>query len=321
MRLTVGGLTWPTEGPARVAPADPVVRGTVSERLGIIPRIAAACIVPNRGNRGMNGQNGQYVAQHLDLGGGRIHLMRGGAGEELLFLHPAAGAGFWLPFHDLLAGHFDVISPDHPGFGESDRLEWIDGMEDLVYFYLDLLDALGLEAVHVVGASLGGWLGAELAVHQPSKVRSLVMVDPIGLDLPEHPVEDIFGMNPDELRASLFSDQELALRIIPPEPDLDMLMRAFKEKTSFARLAWQPFCCNPKLHLRLHRVTAPTLVLWGSDDRLVPLAHGERYRDLIDGARLEIIDDCGHAPLLEQPERTTEAIAGFHEALVGTGVC
>lgn len=269
----------------------------------------------------MSGHDGQHVAQHLDLGGGRIHLMRGGAGEALLFLHPAAGAGFWLPFHDLLAEHFDVISSDHPGFGESDRLEWIDGMEDLVYFYLDLLDAVGLESVHLVGASLGGWLAAELAVHQPSRVRSLVMIDPIGLDLPEHPVEDIFGMNPDELRAALFLDPELALRIIPPEPDHDMLMRAFKEKTSFARLAWNPFCCNPKLHLRLHRVTAPTLVLWGSDDRIVPVAHGERYRDLIDGARLQIIDDCGHAPQLEQPERTVEAIALFHASLAVAGVC
>ena len=263
----------------------------------------------------MSGQNGQHVAQHLELGGGRIHVMRAGVGEGLLFLHPAAGAGFWLPFHDLLAERFDLVSPDHPGFGESDRLEWIDGMEDLVYFYLDLLEELELESVHVVGASLGGWLGAELAVHQPSKVRSLVMIDPIGLDLPAHPVEDIFAMNPDELRAALFVDQELALQFISPEPDLDMLMRAFKEKTSFARLAWNPFCCNPKLHLRLHRVTAPTLVLWGSDDRLVPLAHGEHYRDLIAGARLEIIEDCGHAPLLEQPDRTVAAIGRFHDEL------
>ena len=272
----------------------------------------------------MSGQNGQHQAQHLDIGGGRIHVMRGGAGEELLFLHPAAGAGFWLPFHGLLAERFDVISPDHPGFGESDRLEWIDGMEDLVYFYLDLLDALDLESVHVVGTSLGGWLAAELAVHQPSKVRSLVMLAPIGLDLPEHPVEDIFAMNPDELRQALFLDQELALRIISPEPDLDTMMRAFKEKTSFARLAWNPFCCNPKLQRRLHRVTAPTLVLWGSDDRLVPLAHGERYRDLIAGARLEIIEDCGHAPVLEQPERTVEAIGRFHDELApdaGRGAC
>ncbi|MCY3805692.1 MAG: alpha/beta hydrolase [bacterium] len=269
----------------------------------------------------MTGQNGQHAVQHLELGGGRIHVMRAGAGEELLFLHPAAGAGFWLPFHDLLAERFDVISPDHPGFGESDRLDWIDGMEDLVYFYLDLLDALDLEAVHVVGASLGGWLAAELAVHQPSKVRSLVMVDPIGLDLPEHPVEDMFAMNPDELRAALFLDQELALQFISPEPTLDMLMRAFKEKTSFARLAWNPFCCNPKLHLRLHRVTAPTLILWGSDDRFVPQAHGERYGELIAGARLEVIGDCGHAPLLEQPERTVEAIGRFHAELAGKGGC
>ena len=165
----------------------------------------------------MSGQGDQHVAQHLDLGSGRIHVMRGGAGDAncCSFMQPAE-PGSGCRSTTCLAEHFDVISPDHPGFGESDRLDWIDGMEDLVYFYLDLLDALELESVHLVGASLGGWLAAELAVHQPSKVRSLVMVDPIGLDLPEHPVEDVFGMNPDELRAALFRDPELALRFISP---------------------------------------------------------------------------------------------------------
>ncbi len=252
-----------------------------------------------------------YASRHFEFGKARVHVMSGGEGEPMLFLHPAAGAGYWMPFHEMLAESFTVISPDHPGFGDSDALEWIDGMDDLVYFYLDLLERLDIERTHLLGASLGGWLAVELALHQPSLARSLVLVDPIGLDIPEHPIEDIFAMNPDELRAALFHDPDVARRFIPEEPDFEALMRAFKEKSAFARLAWNPFCCNPKLPLRTHRIAAPTLILWGRHDRLVPPAHGERYRDLIANSRLEFIEDSGHAPLLEQPRLTVDAIGKF----------
>lgn len=125
------------------------------------------------------------TGEYLELTGGRVHLFRGGSGEPVLFLHAAGGAGAWLEFHGQLAGAgFDVIAPDHPGFAMSDDFPLVEAMDDLVYHYLDVLDALGLERVHVVGASFGGWIAAELAVAASHRLRSLTLLSAAGLRLP-----------------------------------------------------------------------------------------------------------------------------------------
>src|SRR5262245_64699495 len=108
--------------------------------------------------------------EFLEMPGGRVHVLRGGVGEPLLFLHAAGGAGRWLEFHELLAQRFEVIAPDAPGFGGSDEFPDVESMDDLVYHYLDVLDQLGLDRPDVVGGSFGGWLAAELAVHSPHRV-------------------------------------------------------------------------------------------------------------------------------------------------------
>ena len=97
--------------------------------------------------------------EFLELAGGRVHLLRGGAGEPVLFLHAAGGAGAWLPFHSRLAeAGFEVIAPDHPGFGQSDDFPEVEAIDDLVYHYLDVLDGLGPGAARTSSArrSAGG---------------------------------------------------------------------------------------------------------------------------------------------------------------------
>lgn len=253
-----------------------------------------------------------HTSSRLEVRGVQVHLLRGGSGRPVLFLHGAGGAGAWLPFHGLLAQRgLDVLAPDHPGFGQSGELEHIESMDDLVYHTLALLDRLELEQVDLVGTSLGGWLAAELAVHSPQRVRRLVLLNAVGLDIWEAPVQDLFGMNPEETVAAVFADPAIAASLFPAEPDLDFIMGLYREKVSFARLAWNPYCCNPKLESRLWRVTAPTLVLWGSEDRLVPLVHGERYVQGIAGARLHLIHGVAHAPFLEAPEATAAVVADF----------
>jgi pimeloyl-ACP methyl ester carboxylesterase len=237
---------------------------------------------------------------HLQLAGGRVHLLRGGAGEPLLFLHAAGGAGAWLDFHRLLADSFDVIAPDHPGFGGSDEFGDVEAIDDLVFHYLDVMDALGLQRPHLVGASFGGWIAAELAVTAPHRIGSLVLLSPAGLRLPAHPVPDIFLMPPDQLVATLF--QHAPPPAEPPaEPDIDAILAAYRDQTALARFCWSPYLCNPKLERRLHRITAPTLVVAPSQDRLIPVAHAKRYAECIPGARFSEIGDCGHAMYFERP--------------------
>jgi len=244
--------------------------------------------------------------EFLELAEGRVHVLRGGpadgTAEPVLFLHAAGGAGQWLEFHELLAdAGFEVIAPDHPGFGKSDEFPELDGIDDLVFHYLDVLDALGLERPHVVGASFGGWIAAELAVYAPHRIGSLALLSAAGLRLPEHPVADLFLTPPDQLPALLFHSPPPP----PPEPDgppdLDAIIAAYREATALARFSWVPFFNDRKLERRLRRVTAPTLVAAPSDDRLIPVEHAKRYAARITGARYAEVPDCGHAMYFEKP--------------------
>jgi pimeloyl-ACP methyl ester carboxylesterase len=253
--------------------------------------------------------NGPQAEDYLELAGGRVHLLRGGEGEPLLFLHAAGGAGTWLEFHHLLARGFDVIAPDHPGFGGSDEFAEVEAMDDLVYHCLDVIDELGLDRPHVVGASFGGWVAAELAVAAPHRIGSLVLLSPAGLRLPDHPIADLFLMSPGQLVAALYKDPAAAE--VPAEPDLDFVLAQYRDLTALARFSWTPFLSNPKLERRLHRITAPTLVVAPSEDRLIPVAHARRYAELIPGARLVEVGDCGHAMYFERPAEFAEITAAF----------
>lgn len=257
--------------------------------------------------------NDAPAEEHLELAGGRVHLFRGGAGDPLLFLHAAGGAGTWLEFHRLLASSFDVIAPDHPGFGGSDEFAAVEGVDDLVFHYLDVMDALGLERVHVVGASFGGWIAAELAVTAPHRIASLVLLSPAGLRLPDHPVPDIFLMAPGELVATLFQHPP-PIEAPPAEPDIDKILAAYRDQTALARFCWSPYLCNPKLERRLHRITAPTLVVSPAHDRLIPVAHGRRYAARIPAARFTEIEDCGHAMYFERPAEFAAVTIDFAAA-------
>lgn len=255
--------------------------------------------------------------EYLDVPGGRVHLLRGGDGPPLLFLHAAGGAGQWLEFHELLARRFEVFAPDHPGFAGSDELADVEEMDDLVYHYLDLIERLGLDRPHVVGASFGGWIAVELAVHTPEVVGSMVLLGAAGLRLPEHPILDLFFLKPEQLPGVLFKDLTKAAAAFPSEPDTDAVLAAYRDLTALARFSWTPYMANPKLERRLRRITARTLVVWPSDDKLVPVAHGRRYAELIPNAVFAQIEDCGHAMYFERPAEfaaiTTEFLAAGAE--------
>src|SRR5215831_8908954 len=121
------------------------------------------------------------VPQELTVRGTVVQLLREGVGSPLLYLHGAGGAGRWLAFQAELARRFTVVFPSHPGHGGSPAAEWIEHISDLAFLYLDLLDRLGLERAHLVGASFGGWIAAEIAVMASHRLHSLVLIDPVGI--------------------------------------------------------------------------------------------------------------------------------------------
>jgi pimeloyl-ACP methyl ester carboxylesterase len=261
---------------------------------------------------------GAPAEDYLSFPGGRVHVLHGGSGEPVLFLHAAGGSGQWLEFHQLLARQFEVFAPDHPGFGGSDDLPEVEAIDDLVYHYLDVIERLGLQRPHVVGASFGGWIAAELAVAAPHAIGSLVLLSAAGLRLPAHPVADLFLMPPEQVAQTLYHDPA-AMPPPPPGAGPDAALAAYRDATALARFSWVPFFANPKLERRLHRITARTLVVWPSEDRLIPIAHGHRYAELIPDARFAVVPGSGHAMYFERPAEFAEITAGFLAEPIGAG--
>jgi pimeloyl-ACP methyl ester carboxylesterase len=252
-----------------------------------------------------------HRSETVSVAGVRTHLLRGGRGAPLLVLHPQFASSRWFPYHDALAARFHVYAPDHPGFGQSERPEWLDGIDDLVFHYADLLDTLSLERVAILGTSLGGWIAAELAAAHPERVQRLVLVGAAGLKVDGVERFDVFLHPVEETLRHLFHDASRAAQLLPTELGAEVIVRGYHEATTLARLSWNPYLYNPKLARRLRRITAPTLIVWGENDTFLPVAHGEAYAQLIPGATLQIIPQCGHLVPLEQTELFARHITQF----------
>lgn len=247
------------------------------------------------------------------IAGCRTRFMRGGSGEPLLFLHGAGGAALWLPFMETLSKRFDVIVPEHPGYGGSDMPDWLDTVGDLAFFYLDVMDQFGLDGVHLVGTSLGGWTAAEIAVRNQARLKTLTLVAPAGVRVKGVPRADIFLWSPEETVRNLYHDGSIADRLLAMPKSDEEEMIVLKNRLATAKLAWHPRFHNPDLEKWLHRVTLPTLILWGDEDKVLPPAYGPAYRDLIPGARLETLPDCGHLPHVEKADDFIRLVTDFVE--------
>lgn len=250
---------------------------------------------------------------------GKVQVRRGGSGPELVYLHSAMGEGEGLALLDTLAGSFSLVAPMFPGFGESEGIEQIDDMEDATFHLLDLFDVLGLHAPAVVGTSLGGWLAAELASRYPERVGRLVLVNPVGLYIQGAEIKDIFGRPPDQMAEDLFADQSHPMAMMMKafagmdqrDITFEMVAPQYQMLGAVARLGWDPYLHDPKLRKRLYRVSAPTLIVRGAQDTLVPPAHAETYAAEIPGARLEAVEGAAHLLPIEKPAELAAVIGRF----------
>jgi pimeloyl-ACP methyl ester carboxylesterase len=252
------------------------------------------------------------IEEMIAVNGTQIRLLRGGraGAPPLVFLHGAGGHTGWMKFLDELAEDFAVFAPEHPGFGRSDDPPWLDDIGDLAYFYLDLIEALGLDRVHLMGTSLGGWIAAELAVRNQARLASLTLVGAVGITANGRPIDDIFRMPVEENLRRFYADPERAARRLGDMANVDMNLVA-KNRATVMRLAYRPRFHNPGLATWLHRIAVPTLLVWGDKDGLVPVEFGEAYRALIRGSRLVVLENAGHAPFDEQKDAFLAAFREF----------
>ena len=249
--------------------------------------------------------------RELSIRGTPVDLLSDGAGPPLLFLHGAGGGGRWLEFQERLAKSHAVLMPSHPGHGGSPAAEWIEHISDLAFHYLDLLDGERLERVHLVGASFGGWIAAELATMASHRLASLTLIDPVGIKVDGWIYPFIFGMELPEVVATIFHRPEMALALAPKDQSVDTLVELYRQSAALARVAWNPYLYDPRLKRRLARIAVPTLLAWGEHDRLAPLACAEAWRKEIPGARLLTFAQSGHVPHLEEAAAVAAAVTEF----------
>jgi pimeloyl-ACP methyl ester carboxylesterase len=240
----------------------------------------------------------------------RIRLMRGGSGEPLIYLHGASGA-CWLPFLQTLTQNYDVIAPEHPGFGESDNPDWLDNIHDLAFFYLDVIEALNLDPVHLVGNSLGGWIAAELAVRNTQRLASLTLAGSAGLYVADVEQMDSFLATDEQRMRAFFYNPKRAEAMIARVLDPKQEETALRNQATVAKLVWQPRSHDPHLGKWLHRIDVPTLLIWGDHDRMFPIEHAQAFAKAIPGAELVVIPKCGHVPQIEKPDEFVAALETF----------
>jgi len=240
-----------------------------------------------------------------------IKLYRAGRGPTVLFLHGAGGVPQWLPFFDLLAERYELLVPEHPGFGGSDDPPWITSMSDLAMFYLDMIEEAGLDSAHLIGNSLGGWLAAEILIRDCARFKSLVQLAPAGIRVKGVPCGDNFIWGPEEALRNLYHDQAFADRIIaltPSEEQLDVMLR---NRFTVAKFGWQPRWFNPDLAKWLHRIKLPSLIVWGDDDKIMPPANAALWHERLPDARLVMMEACGHLPHVEQASLVARHVLDF----------
>ena len=247
----------------------------------------------------------------LSVRGVGLSVRRSGRGERVLFLHGAGGAAVWFPFFQALVERYELIVPEHPGFGRSDDPGWLRSIPDLAMFYLDALEALDLGPVHLIGNSLGGWIAAELAVRNCSRLQSLTLIAPAGIRVKGVPPGDNFIWSPEEQVRNLFHDPAMADRMLAIVPSPEEMAILLKNRFTVTKLGWQPRWFDPDLEKWLHRVSVPAHVVWGDDDRLLPTAYAELWRTRLPDARVTLIEAAGHLPHVERPEPTGHAVLEF----------
>jgi pimeloyl-ACP methyl ester carboxylesterase len=265
-------------------------------------------------------------ARLITAGGRKVGLVELGKGEPLLYLHGFADMHATrpgpFPFHEALAANRKLIAPAHPGCADSDEYADLMTVEDAVFHYLDVFDALGLDKFDLVGHCVGGWIAAEIAVRHPERVKSLALIGAAGLFVPGAQIGDVFmmaqparGVEYADLRAMLFSaaDHPLALDLFPDgRGGIDDEVRRYQMLRFGSFIGFKPpYFYHRALINRLHRITCPTAIVTGEKDAMVPRAIAEAYAKGIKGASLHVVSNAGHAAHLEQPQAVNAVLSQF----------
>ena len=242
----------------------------------------------------------KFVREEYIVDGVNTVIHVAGSGEPVVVFH-GAGTVDGFDFAEQWADRFRVIVPYHPGFGESGDDPTFTDIHDYVMHYLGLFETLGIDKVRLVGVSLGGWIAAQFASEHNDRVKKLVLIAPAGMIDPLHPAADILSIPGEQVVGMLVSNFEVLKRKLPQNPGIDFIADRYREATTLARLWWEhPF--DPKFIRHLKRLKMPTMIIWGDEDKIVPVQQTELWKQHIPQADIRVLTGAGHLVHLEKPE-------------------
>jgi pimeloyl-ACP methyl ester carboxylesterase len=235
----------------------------------------------------------------------KVEWWEAGRGSPpMLLLHGGGGFSDRASYVEVLSRSRRVIAAQHPGFGNTERPDWLDSISDVALFYLELLESEDLADVTLVGFSSGGWIAAEMAVWRPERIGRMVLVDAVGIRIggpTERDIADIFAISREERARLGFVDPALAGFSIDELSD-EELGRLMQAEEMTALYCWEPYMCNPKLLRRLASVQTPSAVIWGAEDQVVTTEYGRAYAQALPHSEFHVVDGAGHCPHIEKPD-------------------
>jgi len=252
-----------------------------------------------------------WVSETVSIAGVVLRVARAGSGAPVLLLHHDIGTPERVPFYDALASRFAVLAPTHPGYDGSARPEWLRSVRDVAVVYHRLIAERDLGPLTLIGLGFGGWIAAEMAAMAPPACRRLVLVGAMGIKPERGEIADQALVSYIDYARRGFADQSAFDRLFGAEPPTALLEQWDLNREMTFRIAWKPYMYNPTLPHLLGGLATPTLIVWGRDDRIVPLECGERYVKALARARLEVIEGAGHFVEMEKPHELAQLVVDF----------
>jgi len=242
----------------------------------------------------------KFQKEHYKVNGTPVVVLTVGQGAEIVFLH---GAGTFPGFAATLpwANTNKVIIPYHANFGLSGSSKVVQSIDDHVLHYMDLFDQMQLERFNLAGFSMGGWIAAEFAIRQPQRLKSLTLIAPAGLVIEEIEQPNLLELPPEELPAYLTHDPTVAASFLPATPDPDFEAQLGREMQGLAAALSESPKGNPRLKNWLYRAKMPTHLVWGENDRLLPIALADHWQKHLPNADVHRLSRTGHLVLEENP--------------------
>jgi pimeloyl-ACP methyl ester carboxylesterase len=250
----------------------------------------------------------------IEVNGFPTRIWSKGTGPKIGFLAGFGGLPRWMPFLDQLAQSRTVIVPSLPGFPGGDRGHTVlDSHLDWLLAVRDILDQSGLSGADLAGSSVGASLAAEVAALWPATVRKLALIAPFGLFDETNPPTDPWAQRGDVVPGLMCADPEIwrAMKLLPEGANsVEWPIEQVRANEAAARIFWP--LGNTRIEKRLRLIKAPTLLLWGEQDKVMPRSYAEAFAKGIAGPiTMRIIADAGHLAELDKPVEVAREILEF----------